>query len=137
MNLLRNLKISLKLSILIGVSAIALLGVGYTGYHYLKFASEGSESMYENQMVPNGFISQLSTNNRKMDAYVLELMLTTDGKRNKELEEKLANTLQEQEKLFNQLEKINLSQKAHEKLDTYKQAKLAEELQEVIMKFKI
>lgn len=119
MRLLQNIKISQKLLILIVVSAISLSGIGYLGYYYLKFISQESEIMYENQLVPNRMLGQLRINNRALDSYTLELMITTDKNRNQELNKEITDALKEEGELIKKLTEINLPKEQSEKLNTY------------------
>lgn len=92
MNGLRNLKISQKILILIIISSVFLTGVGIIGYYYTNQMADRTSAMYKNQLLPTKWIGQIMTNNRKTDAFTLELLITTDEDRNKELLNNIKDT---------------------------------------------
>jgi len=122
MNLLNDLRISLKLSILIVIALLSMGVIGYTGYYYLQHSNEDNNSMYEDQLLPVALINENRAHINKVNGAVLELMLTTDDKRNNELKK----TIDERVKAFNdnltELEKINLDEKSEMQLNEIKTA---------------
>ncbi len=104
---LRNARIGQKLFILISLSVVIFFIIGGTGFYYMQQMKENSDEMYRDALLPIKWQSQIRTNNRAVDGYTLELLLTTDSKtqeglgaliverikENTELEEKLAGSL--------------------------------------------
>jgi methyl-accepting chemotaxis protein len=122
MNLLNNMKTSLKLSILIAIALLSMSIIGYTGYYYLQQSNADINSMYADQLVPIALINANRAHVNKVNAAILELMITTDQNRNNELKK----IIDEQVKAFNdnmvELEKAHLDDKAKEQLDGIKTA---------------
>jgi len=120
MNLLNDMKVSLKLSILIVIALLSMGVIGYTGYYYLQHSNEDLNSMYENQLLPVALINENRAHINKVNSAVLELMLTTDDRRNNELKK----TIDERVKAFNdnlaELEKDNLDDKSKAQLNEIK-----------------
>lgn len=85
MSFFNNMKVSLKLGVLILVAFIALGAVGFTGYYYLQQASKTINTMYADRLVPVQLVNETRSHVRMMNGAVLELMLTTNEKRNQEL----------------------------------------------------
>lgn len=122
MNILNDMKVSLKLSILIVISLLSMSIVGYTGYYYLQQSNVDINSMYADQLVPIALINANRAHINKVNGAILELMITTDNNRNNELKK----IIDEQVKAFNEnmieLEKANLDEKAKEQLNGIKTA---------------
>jgi len=122
MNLLNDMKVSLKLSILIVIALLSMGVIGYTGYYYLQHSNEDLNSMYEDQLLPVALINENRAHINKVNSAILELMLTTDDKRNNELKK----TIDERVKAFNdnltELEKDNLDEKSKMQLNEIKTA---------------
>jgi len=77
------MKVSLKLSILIIVAFISLCIVGYTGYYYLQRSNADISMMYTDRLIPAQLINENRSLINRVNAAVLELMLTTDEKQSK------------------------------------------------------
>ena len=114
MNLLNNMKVSLKLSILIVIALLSMSIIGYTGYYYLQQLNTDMNTMYADRLIPVQLINENRSISNYVNAIVLELMLTTDEKKKQELKT-VINVLGER---FNvnlaQVEKSHLDSKAKE-----------------------
>ncbi|MBN8433077.1 methyl-accepting chemotaxis protein [Priestia flexa] len=118
MNWLRNMRTSMKLTTLIIIAALALGTVGYIGYDSLAKTARGGEIMYSEQLIPNQYINELRIDNRALDSYTIELMMTTENTRNRELNDQIRRTLQNQETKLKQLSEIKLPPQQQKKLQT-------------------
>ncbi|OAS83196.1 MULTISPECIES: MCP four helix bundle domain-containing protein [Metabacillus] len=85
MKMLYNMKISTKLLVLIIISTLSLGIVGSVGYKYMKEMALGSEIIYHENLLPIEWLGQIRTNNRAIDSYTLESMLTKDANKYEEL----------------------------------------------------
>ncbi|WP_176467211.1 methyl-accepting chemotaxis protein [Terribacillus saccharophilus] len=121
MKLLKNVKIRTKMLILILVGAIALGTVGAAGIFYTREMAKDAELMYKEKLLPNLSLSQIRVNNRANDAYVLEMMLTSDGARNDELNKMLNESMIEVEDELKKLENSGMSAEDKKIFDSYKQ----------------
>ena len=116
MDFLNNMKVSLKLSVLILIALLSMSIIGYTGYYYLQQSNADMNTMYADQLIPIELINENRSHLNRVSASILELMITTDGKRNQELK----NVINDREKNLNEnseeIGKANLDAKAKEKL---------------------
>jgi methyl-accepting chemotaxis protein len=120
MNLLNNIKVSLKLSILIAIALLSMSIIGYTGYYYLQQSNADINTMYADQLVPIALINENRAHINKVNAAMLEMLVTTDNNRDNELNKVIG----ERVKAFNdnmaELEKANLDDKAKGQLNDLK-----------------
>ena len=79
MNILNDMKVSLKLSILIVISLLSMSIIGYTGYYYLQQSNVDINSMYADQLIPIALINENRAHINKVNSTILELMITTDN----------------------------------------------------------
>ncbi|NRG35185.1 MCP four helix bundle domain-containing protein, partial [Niallia circulans] len=119
MKLLKNLNITKKLFIIILVSALSLGTIGYTGLHYIKDMAKDSQEMYEKSLIPISNLMQMRINTRASNGYTLELLLTTDSAKNKQLNDQLTVTTQETDQLLSEFLKENLTSEEKELVSVY------------------
>ncbi len=100
-----DMKVRLKLGVLIIFAIIALCVSGVTGYYYLQQAGTEMNTMYVERLIPVKLLNETHVATKTANAAVLELMLPTDEKRNQELKKIIdeqakigTNTLTEIEK---------------------------------------
>ena len=93
MDFLKNIKVGFKLGSLLLVAFLALGIVGGLGYYYLKATNKSLDIMYAERLVPVQLLIESRTNARAINGAVLELMLTTDVKKNQELKNILLNDI--------------------------------------------
>ncbi|MEE6133354.1 methyl-accepting chemotaxis protein [Priestia sp. GS2] len=121
MNILRNLKLSLKFFILLTIASISLIIVGTIGYLSTQFTARGSEIMYSEQLIPNSLVQQIQTNNRALDTFVLEMMVTKEPRRNGELNAQITSILRTQDKNVEKLKKIKMLPEQKKALASYEE----------------
>jgi len=110
------MKTSLKLSALILVAFIALSIVGYTGYYYLQQSKTEMNVMYTDQLIPIRLLSESRSHARAINGAVLELMLTTDDRKDQELKNFIAEHVTKNNENLAIVEKSHLDTKATELL---------------------
>jgi methyl-accepting chemotaxis protein len=79
MKIFKNVKVSIKLTILVGIFTVAILAVGLMGVIYMNSASKTLTDLYEGHMVAIEKISDLRTQGRANFANLLNLIVTTDA----------------------------------------------------------
>lgn len=121
MKLLKNLNITRKLLIIIIVSALGLSSVGILGVSYIKVMAQGSEIMYKENLLPLNKIMQIRVNARASDAYTLELLVTEDPERNKELIDEIASAWEEIDGLISEIEGTKLTKEQQDLVEKYKE----------------
>lgn len=103
---MKNLSIRAKMISLITAAVVFLTAVAGTGFYYTSEMANKSEEMYTNALLPVVYISQIRTDNRAIDSFSMELMLTTDQARNEEL---LENIEERREQMLANLERFGAS----------------------------
>ncbi|WP_018704016.1 methyl-accepting chemotaxis protein [Anaeromusa acidaminophila] len=122
MNTLTNMKVSMKLGVLILVAFLSLGIVGFTGYYYLNQASKDIAIMYEKRLIPVRLSVEIASFLRTANGNVLELMLTTDEAKNLELKKAIEERAQGINQNMDSLKKMHLDAKADELLAKMEQA---------------
>ena len=120
MQFLNDLRVGNKLGILIVIAVIAVGIVGCVGYFSLKQSSELLTSTYEQRLVPIRLLSENGANARGVSAAVLELMLTTDDKKNQELKAFISERIKRNNEIMEVIEKVPKDNKTIELLDAVK-----------------
>lgn len=123
MKLLRNLNITKKLLIIIIVSALGLSSVGFLGVSYINKMAKRSNVMYHDNLLPLNLIMQIRVNAKASDAYTLELLVTKDPERNKELISEISSAWEEVDSLISNIENTNLTSDQQSLIKEYKQRK--------------
>lgn len=122
MNTLTNMKVSMKLGVLILVAFLSLGIVGFTGYYYLNQASKDIAVMYEKRLIPVRLSVEIASFLRTANGNVLELMLTTDDAKNLELKKAIEERAQGINQNMDSLKQMHLDAKADELLAKMEQA---------------
>lgn len=121
MKFLRNLSISKKLLIIIIVSALGLGSIGTLGVSYINEMAKSSNNMFKDNLIPLNKIMQIRVNARASDAYTLELLVTKDFARNKELINEISSAWEEIDLLVSEIESMELTKDQQDLLQQYKQ----------------
>lgn len=130
MDYFNNLKVSLKLGVLILIALISLSALGFTGYYYLQKSNIEMNEMYADRLIPVKLINENLSISNQINSVILELMLTTDDKKKQELK----NTINDRIKIFTDnlvaIDKShldskgkNLLSKTKESLQKYREAR--------------
>ncbi|MDE3840199.1 methyl-accepting chemotaxis protein [Bacillus methanolicus] len=121
MKKLRNLRIYQKLLILLIIAAVSLGAVGAVGLNYVREMAQKSEYTYKENLMPIQWLSQIRINNRALDSYTLELMITTDSARKVQLKRMIETEVEEIDSLIKKYENTHMNAEAMKKFDHYKQ----------------
>lgn len=117
MNFFYNLKVSLKLGILVLIAFLSLSSIGFIGYYYVGKTNDSLNLMYTDRLLPVKDINQIATGITKANTVVMQLMLTTDVTRNEQLSKELADIGKESNGLYKELESMHLDPKGKALLD--------------------
>ncbi len=104
MSVLKNSKIGTKLNALMITASIACIILSLIGGIALKKTDKNAESMYNDMLLPIQRVKTLESNFYHANANFMELMITTDENRNKELENNLSKVREENDQLIKGLE---------------------------------
>ncbi|WP_340006920.1 methyl-accepting chemotaxis protein [Paenibacillus sp. FSL K6-0276] len=103
---MKNMKVKFKIGLLLVFSVIMLNVVGVTGFLTMdKMALKTTETYNEN-LLPVSYVGQMRTNNRAIEAFLLERLISVDVKKNKELIESVKGKVQENNDLLNKLKTV-------------------------------
>jgi methyl-accepting chemotaxis protein len=116
MNFINNMKVSLKLSILILIALLSMGIIGYTGYYYLQRSNTEMKLMYAERLIPVELTNQVRTNVAIGNAATLELMITTDVKKKQELKKIIDDIGKQTNDNYAQIEKLDLDPKGRDLL---------------------
>ncbi|PEU16093.1 methyl-accepting chemotaxis protein [Bacillus sp. AFS019443] len=108
MSILKNSKIGTKLNTLMITASIACILLSIIGVISLKKTAEASAEMYDERLLPIFWIESLESNFYCRNGNFMELMITTDEKRTKELTNTIAQMQKENDELLKNFEsKVN------------------------------
>lgn len=107
---LSNIKVGYKLGILIVIALVALSVTSYIGYVALHKADEALITLYEERLVPTELLHDTRSKMRYSNGALLELMVTTDEKRNQELKALIEQRNKQIGENMEMLEKIRMDE---------------------------
>ncbi|GGA26208.1 methyl-accepting chemotaxis protein [Paenibacillus physcomitrellae] len=117
---INNLKTGTKLVGLISISILCIALVGMTGFFYMNKIAGNSSSVYQNGLIPVQTIGQFQINNRAIDSYLLEMMVTKDTERLNKLVDNIHTKLEASESALESYEKSNIDKKVVDLINQYK-----------------
>ncbi|QDS32554.1 methyl-accepting chemotaxis protein [Brevibacillus brevis] len=117
----RNLKLYYKIFTLIVLALMMLIAVGGVGYISTRDLAESSETLYNENFYAVESISKIRTNMQTNASYFMELMVTTDQKRNKELIDSIEQVKNDNAKVIADLDNIAFDQKKSELFKKFKE----------------
>jgi methyl-accepting chemotaxis protein len=85
MQFIENIKVQFKLIILLFIGFLCMGVVGYIGYYDLRQSDTNMNLMYKDRLIPVKLVNESATNVRGSIAATIELMVTTDEKKNQKL----------------------------------------------------
>lgn len=102
---LKNMKIGNKLLLLIVIPILFIGVVGGTGFIYMNDMAQNTQTMFKDRLIPIKQIQTIQTNQRKIDTYIMEMMITNDTERTKSLIENINNNMDANDQLLSDYEK--------------------------------
>lgn len=103
------MRIGRKLFVLISFSILIFILIGGTGFYYMNEMNKNSERIYKEALLPIEWQSQIRVNNRAIDGFALEYMLTSDERIRQQLEADIVDRMSENTELESLLGKSLLS----------------------------
>lgn len=101
---MKNLNMFKKFAVLITVFITTLVIIAALSHGLMGRMADSGEELYEHRLLPIRALGQIRTDNRAMDSFLLELVITTDPERNKELQQYIA---ERRESIVTNLELFN------------------------------
>lgn len=103
---MKNMKVKFKIGILVVFSVVMLNIVGVTGFITMDKMAQKTTETYNENLLPVSYVGQMRTNNRAIEAFLLERLISVDVNKNKELSESIKRKVQENNDLFNKLKTV-------------------------------
>jgi len=116
MNFLNDIKVSLKLSILIVIALLSMSIIGYTGYYYLQQSNKDMNEMYTENLIPVTLIEENRAHVNGATVALFEMMITTDDNKNKALEKEISDRANAFNANIAEFEKTDLDTNEKDKL---------------------
>ncbi|HJV47610.1 MAG TPA: methyl-accepting chemotaxis protein [Bacillota bacterium] len=121
--MIRNISIGRKIFLLTAIMIIFLLTMGFTSHTDLIKINNNSANLYENQLVPIGWLNEIQMNQRIIQADVAELMLLEDSTQKQKIQNDIAEKAQKIDSLVQKFENTQLDAKEQELFSKYKDYK--------------
>ncbi len=118
-----NLNVAKKLGVFVSAALLLLAVVGGMGYYYLEDSDAKIDDMYHNRLIPVKITNDIRGDVGKANAAVVELMLTKDEKRSKELSAVIQSVTQDTDEDYAELHKIGYSSEGQALLSKVDEAK--------------
>ncbi|MCU5187039.1 methyl-accepting chemotaxis protein [Bacillus cereus] len=104
MSFIKNSKIGTKLNVLVIISSLACIMLSSLGFLGLQKGENASSSMYEERLLPIEWIGIVESNFYHVNMNFMEIMISKDEKRMKELIIEMDKTRKENDELLKQFE---------------------------------
>ncbi|SDO16516.1 methyl-accepting chemotaxis protein [Paenibacillus sp. yr247] len=105
----KNIKISMKILILITVSVLSLVVVGLFNWTVMNQMNKNTTDMYQNSLLPVKWINNIRSNYHEQDSYILELMINTDNNLNQTFVGETTNLEGQSDYLLSNYKKTSLT----------------------------
>jgi methyl-accepting chemotaxis protein len=116
---LRNLKLRYKLLIMNLVAIVAIASIAVIGYIYMDEMAGNSSAMYQERLLPTGWIKNIMANNQTIGANTLELMLSEDEGKKEKLNKDIEDRLKQNKSYMDQYNQLKLDNKVKDMLARY------------------
>lgn len=106
---MRHLKIKHKMTLLIAVIVVLLIGIGTTGIMTTSRMADRSQETYEQNLLPIYLITEIRGNNRAIESFLLEDLITRDAAKSQELKAAIETNITTNNELLEQLKTVEFS----------------------------
>jgi methyl-accepting chemotaxis protein len=109
MRLLKNMKIGMKILLLITVAFMALIVVGLVNLQTINKMSQNATSMYQDALLPVKYMNSIRSNVHEQEALLLQLISTSDASTKQALQQRMNDIVPKTQKLLDDYSKTRLS----------------------------
>lgn len=106
---MRHLKVKYKVALLVAIAVIMIIGLGAVSITSMGNMADRSQETYNGNLQPLYLVTEIRANNRTIDSFLLEALINKDDIRNQELSSGIAETLERNNVLMEQLETVSFS----------------------------
>ena len=118
MNLLQNMKVRTKITFLVILMLLFMIGIAGIGYYYTGKMSDAIDDMYREKLLPVKYLNALRGQTRATEADVLELINpNTSAAKAAQLQKDMQERIKEADRLMGEYGKTNLDPIEKEKWD--------------------
>jgi methyl-accepting chemotaxis protein len=104
---MKQLKVKYKMTVLVVVIVIMVIGIGATGITFTGKLADRSQETYNLNLVPIHLVTEIRANNRAIESFVLEDLLTKEADKSQELTADVQERIEQNNGLMTQLKSIN------------------------------
>ncbi|MGN7763106.1 methyl-accepting chemotaxis protein [Paenibacillus sp. 22594] len=108
---MKHLKVRHKMLLLVTIFAILLFGIGAIGMITTNRMADRSKEAYNQNLQPIYLITEIRGNNRAIESFLLESLITKDDAKNQVLNAAIEENINTNNKLISQLKGISLANK--------------------------
>ena len=120
MTFFNNMKMNLKLSVLLVIALLSMGVIGYTGYYYLQQSNTEMDIMYAERLVPVMLLNENRSYVNRVNTSILALMLTTDTKKHQEIKQMIDDRVAKFNSNLAEVEKHHLDPQGTAMMDKIK-----------------
>lgn len=109
---MRNLKIRYKMILLVTIFVGMLVAIGAAGMITTRQMASRSKETYDQNLQPIYLVTEIRGNNRAIESFLLEDLITKDEAKSQKLTEAIGKNIKENNELLARLKTIHLTDKA-------------------------
>lgn len=104
---MRDLKVKYKVAVLAAVAVIMVIGIGMNGILFTNKLADRSQETYNLNLVPIHMVTEIRANNRAIESFLLEDLLTKEADKSQGLTDGIQEKIKQNNELMNQLKSID------------------------------
>lgn len=104
---MRDLKVKYKMAVLAAVAVIMVIGIGMNGILFTNKLADRSQETYNLNLVPIHMVTEIRANNRAIESFLLEDLLTKEAEKSQRLTAGIQEKIKQNNELMNQLKSID------------------------------
>ncbi|WP_054938937.1 methyl-accepting chemotaxis protein [Paenibacillus ihuae] len=104
---MRDLKVKYKMAVLAAVAVIMVIGIGMNGILFTNKLADRSQETYNLNLVPIHMVTEIRANNRAIESFLLEDLLTKEAEKSQGLTAGIQEKIKQNNELMNQLKSID------------------------------
>ena len=108
---MKHLKVKYKMTVLVAVIVIMVVGIGTTGIVFTGKLSDRSQETYNLNLVPIHLVTEIRANNRAIESFLLEDLLTREADKSQLLTANIQEKIEQNNELMKQLKAIDFKDK--------------------------
>ncbi|WP_379132182.1 methyl-accepting chemotaxis protein [Paenibacillus sp. sgz500958] len=103
---MKHLKVSQKMMVLVITVIVMIIGIGVMGISTTGKMEQRSKETYQENLLPVSYVSQMRTNNRAIESFLLEQLLSKDAAAAVQFNDDINEKIKQNNDLLSQLKQI-------------------------------